>query len=137
MPASQLTRSLPGIRLCRPLASFTREWSRPYYLAQFAVKSGAAVVTRSTAIPFESTLRLRFAFDELLACRRTASIKREADVIELDMPYALPGPESRVMALGWPSRATSGRTLFHPLVLPILISVFQRLAINPLVQSGG
>jgi hypothetical protein len=62
MPASQLTRSLPDVRLCRPLVTFTREWSRPYYLAQFAVKAGTPVVVRSADIPFERR-RCAFASD--------------------------------------------------------------------------
>jgi hypothetical protein len=71
----------------------------------------------------------------VLGCRRTPTIRRHTDTIEIDLPYALPEPEARVMALGWPSRAAPGRTLLHALALPILLSVLERLAINPVIHG--
>lgn len=137
LPVRQASRALNGIRLCRPLSHFAHDWDRPYYLARFNATSEVNAVARSAPIPPDSTLRLRLGLDQILGAPRTAVITVAADTCEWEVPYGLPLPEARVLALSWPSHSSPGRRVFSKRALPALEYAFQRLSVHLIVRRRG
>lgn len=137
LEARQLAKPLPELRLCRPLKSVSREWARPYYLAEFGLRSGQAILLRSASIDFKWTLRLRFGLDVELKAPRTVQIVNGPETFEADIPYNLPQPEARVIALGWSSPARKGRFIFHKLAKPAVMRAFERLGISVDARRGS
>ncbi len=137
MPVRRSSRPLKGVRLCRPLPHFARDWDRPYYLAHFSARSGHNAVIRSTPVSYDTTLRLRFGLDQILAAPRTAVITVGTDTFEWEAPYGLPDPEVRVLALSWPSHSGPNRHVFSKLALPVLEHAFRRLSVELIQRRGG
>jgi len=135
--ARQLTQEMGGLRLCRPLATVSREWSRPFYIAEFGFRSGQATLTRSVPVDFNDTLRLRFGLDGLLQVPRRVALQIGADTFDLDLPYDLPAPEKRVLGMGWPSVTHSNRRTFHRSAKPVLCRALERLGIIIDTRRGG
>jgi hypothetical protein len=137
MSIRKTSTPVSGLRLCRPLAKYAQEWDRPYYLAFFNSRSGETRAAGSIRIPYDLTLRLRFGLDELLAAKRTVIVNLYADFCEIELPYWLPKPEDRVLALGWSIPSKPERIRIHALALPFLNHIFSRLSILPLTRRGA
>lgn len=137
MPTSQAFHPLKGVRLCRPLSRFARDWDRPYYLAHFGARSGLNTIIRSALVSYDITLRLRFGLDQILSTPRTAIVIVGNNTCEWEAHYGLPTPESRVLALGWPTHSGPDRHVFPRLTLPFLEHAFRRLSIEIIQRRGG
>jgi hypothetical protein len=139
MPAGQVARPILGPRLFRPLASYAREYARPHYLGIFGIKTGTIFLRQSAPVEFEVSRRLRFGFDDVLKCSRTVSLSIGEHICALDLRFALPEPEGRVLALGWQSRParaeTEHRWMFQSAALPIIRHALGRLLISPTVMD--
>lgn len=136
LEARQLTQGIDGLRLCRPIASASREWARPYYLGEFGFRSGQATLSRGTSVKFDLTLRLRFGLDKILQAPRRIILFTRKDTFDLDLPYDLPNPERRVLGLGWPSGTRDRRLTFHISTKPILSRAFERLGVFVEARGG-
>lgn len=132
MPAIEIRNPLPELRLCRPHSARGRNYNTPYYLGDFEYHSGALFLRRSVQVTHEVSRRLRFGLDEKLRAPRAAGLSSGGDLCVLDLPYALPEPESRVLALGWTPSNAKLRALhyFHVAAKPLLAWVCQRLSIR-------
>jgi hypothetical protein len=137
MPIRQASRALKGVRLCRPLSRFARDWDRPHYLAHFGTRSGLNAIIRSAPVSYNTTVRLRFGLDQILAAPRTAIVTVGTDTCEWEPPYGLPAPEARVLALGWPAHSAPNRHVFSNLALPLFEHAFRRLSIELIQRRGG
>ena len=136
LEARQLTQGIDGLRLCRPIASASREWARPYYLGEFGFRSGQATLSRSTSVKFNLTLRLRFGLDKILKAPRRIILSTRKDTFDLDLPYDLPNPERRVLGLGWPSGTRDRRLTFPISTKPVLSRAFERLGVFVEARGG-
>lgn len=134
LAAQAIGHPLKGARLCRPIKTFTYEWDRPFYLSHFHSSGGDLVMTRSSRVDYSLTRRLRFGLSQLYDTPQVAIATTNGDLIELDMPFALPDPEARIAALGWPLPSNPRRTVFHRYVTPFLTEVMKRLAVPVLVK---
>lgn len=137
MPIRQASHPLKGVRLCRPLSRFTRDWDRPHYLVHFDARSGLNAIIRSVPVSYDTTIRLRFGLDEILAAPRTAILTVGTDTCEWEAPYGLPAPEARVLALAWPAHSAPNRHVFPKLALPLLEHALRRLSIELIQRRGG
>jgi hypothetical protein len=138
-PASQIHRPLPGPRLCRPLPGFARAWAKPHYLGLFDYK-GAELVLRQTALlEFETSRRLQFGFDQLLQVPRSVPLRIGAETCTLDLRFALPMPEARILSLGWQHRPVRPQTrhlwTFHAAAAPFVCHVLRRLGISSTIMQ--
>jgi hypothetical protein len=134
LPASQIGRSLDGVRLCRPQERYAQSWDRPSYLSHFDFRNGALTLRRAASITPDLTLRLCFGLDVQLQTPRRLSITRQHEVFSVERPLTLPRPERRVYALGWRKAApqtASEKLIFHVDALPFVMRALQRLSITP------
>jgi len=133
VPARQIAQRLKEPRICRPLASRARNWSRPHYLGVFAFENCVTRLRRSVLLDFNLSARLCFGFDQLLGMLRAVSITIARDTCILDMRFRLPAPENKIKALGWSATEPTNsnhQLTFHVLSLPILKATLNRLAIK-------
>jgi hypothetical protein len=139
IPATQVSHALSGTRLCRPLPAYARTYDRPHYLGIFSFKARALVLRQSTRIEFEVSQRFPFGFDEMLQTPRLAPVMLHTNFLTLDLRYALPPPECRILSLGWQYRPVRPETrhhwMFHRAALPFILHAFRRLGINPIVTA--
>lgn len=132
--AQTINRPLAGVRLCRPIRAVAYAWDRPFYLSHFRFSAHGLVVTRSVRIDYSFTRRLRFGLSKLYGSSQTITGKKSAELVELELPMALPNEEARVAALGWPPSSNSKRLVFHHLAIPLLTEVMERLGITVTVR---
>jgi hypothetical protein len=132
--AQTINRPLAGVRLCRPIRGVSYVWDRPFYLSHFRFSADGLVVTRSVRIDYSFTRRLRFGLSKLYGSSQTIIVTKSAELVELEMPMALPGEEARVAALGWPLHSNPKRLVFHRLAIPLLTEVMERLGITVTVR---
>jgi hypothetical protein len=132
--AQAMRRPLKGARLCRPIKTFAYEWDRPFYLSHFRSSPGGLVVARSVRVEYGFTRRLRFGLNKLYSRPQIVTGTATGELVELEMPVALPDPESRIAALGWPLTSNPRRTVFHRHAIPFLTEVMRRLAVPILVR---
>lgn len=128
MSASEIHHTLPEPRLCRPRAVHARTFDRPYYLGLFDYQHDDLVLRRSAQVSYEVSRRLRFGLDDRLKTARTATLSVGEEICFLDLRYALPEPENRVLALGWPGAGTT--RAFHRAVMPAVLHALRRLSID-------
>lgn len=132
--AQAVSRPLTGAQLCRPSKTFALEWDRPFYLSHFRSSAGGLVMTRGARVDYSFTRRLRFGLSKLYGIPQAVTGTTNGELIELEMPIALPDPEARIAALGWPLPSNSRRTVFHRHAIPFLTEVMKRLAVPLLVR---
>jgi hypothetical protein len=132
--AQTINRPLGGARLCRPVNTVARVWDRPFYLSHFRFSADGLVVTRSVRIDHSFTRRLRFGLSRLYGSSQTMAGIKTGELVELEMPMALPDPEVRVAALGWPLLSNPKRLVFHRLVIPLLAEAMGRLGVAVTVR---
>jgi len=135
--ARQLTEEIGGLRLCRPLKTVSREWSRPFYIAEFGFRSGQATLTRAAPVDFNDSQRLRFGLDGLLKVPRRIALHFGVNTFELELPYSLPVPERRALGMSWPSAVHPKRLAFHISAKPVLSRALERLGIVVDARRGG
>lgn len=128
--ARQLTQAVAGLRLCRPLSTVSYEWKRPFFLAEIGFRSGQPTLARSVPVDYDLTQRFRFGLDLLLQVPRRVTLITGAETFDLDLPYDLPQPESRVLGFGWPSLSHVGRRTFHNHAKPVIARAFERLGVR-------
>jgi hypothetical protein len=132
--AQSISEPMLGVRLCRPIESYAYVWDRPFYLSHFRSSSGGLVMTRSVRVDFNFTRRLRFGLSKLYGRAQTISATSGGELVELEMPVALPNPEARIAALGWPLPSNPRRSVFHRRAIPFLAEVMRRLAVQIIVR---
>lgn len=134
MAAQAISGPFTGARLCRPIKTFAYVWDRPFYLSHFRSSAGGLVVARSVRVEYGFTRRLRFGLSKLYGCPQMVIGTASGELVELEMPRAMPDPEVRIVALGWPLPSNPRRTVFHRRAIPFLMEVMRRLAVPILVR---
>jgi hypothetical protein len=134
VPAKGIDRPLPGARLCRPIKTVAYVWDRPFYLSHFRSSAGALLVARSVRVEYSLTRRLRFGLSKLYGSSQSVIGTASGELIELEMPVALPDAEARVAALGWPLPSNPRRLVFHRLAIPLLAEAMGRLGVVIVVR---
>lgn len=124
----------PGARLCRPTKSVAFVWDRPFYLSHFQLSRGGLVVSKSVRVEYSITRRLRFGLKNLYGRAETILATTSGDLVDLELPLALPDPEVKIQALGWPLASNPRRTVFHRLAIPLLTEMLERLAVRVIVR---
>jgi hypothetical protein len=132
--AQAISRPLTGARLCRPNKTFAYVWDRPFYLSHFRFSAGELVVARSVRVDYSFTRRLRFGLNQLYGSSQAIMSTANGQLVELELPVALPEPEARVEALGWPLPSNPRRAVFHRLAIPLLAEVMGRLAVPVIMR---
>jgi hypothetical protein len=136
--ATEVSRAPSGTRLCRPLPAYARTYDRPHYLGTFSFKAGGLVLRQSVRTEFEVAQRLPFGFDEMLKTPRETPVTLHSSFLTLDLRYALPLPERRILSLGWQYRPVRPETrhqwMFHRAALPFILHAFRRVGIDPIVK---
>jgi hypothetical protein len=136
IPAQAISRPLAGARLCRPVKTVAYVWDRPFYLIHFRFSAGELLVARSVRVDYSLTRRLRFGLSKLYGNSQTVTGTTSRELVELEMPVALPDPEERITALGWPVPSNPRRVVFHRLAIPFLTEVMGRLAVPVIAKLG-
>ncbi len=132
--AQAINRPLASIRLCRPISTVTYAWARPFFLSHFRILAGELVISRSVRVEYSFTRRLRFGLSALYGRSPSVSGTTSGELVELEMPLALPDPEARVTALGWPALSNPRCTVFPRLAIPFLTEVLGRLGVPVIVK---
>jgi hypothetical protein len=130
VPAGSISRALTGARLCRPMKGRAYSWDRPFYLSHLRFFEGQLVISRSVRIDYDLTRRLRFGINKLCNAFHSVRVFSAGDLLELELPIALPEPDARIAALGWTLPSNSRRTAFHKNAAPLLSEVMARLGIT-------
>src|SRR5581483_10246996 len=104
-------------------------WDRPFYLSHFRSSAHGLVVARSVRVDYSFTRRLRFGLSSIYGASQTIAPKKSGELIEIDIPIALPDPEARITALGWPLPSNPRRLVFHRMAFPLFVEVMGRLGV--------
>jgi hypothetical protein len=128
MRANDFREAAPILRLFRPRAGLQWTFARPEYLGIFKSEIGGARLARSVRIPREAAYRLQFGFDQRLGIRRTLHARQTKGAHRLELPFALPSPEKRVLGLAWHEPGDDAYFL-DELALPALNEVLAALGI--------
>ena len=132
--AQAVNRPLAGARLCRPIKTVAYVWDRPFYLSHFRSSAHGLVVSRSVRIDYSFTRRLRFGLSSFYGASQIIAPTKSGELIEIDMPVALPDPEARIAALGWPFPSNPRRLVFHRLAVPLFAEMMGRLGITVIAR---
>lgn len=132
MEAKEFHEPAPTLRLFRPKTAARWAFDRPEYLGVFTSRPGGAQLARSVRIPRDAAYRLQFGFDQKLATARTISLRRVGDAYGLDLKFALPEPETRVLGLAWRDAVQDSERFFDDFALPALNDVAATLGIRVL-----
>lgn len=119
----------PTMRLFRPKMPPEMSYDRPDYLGVFSRRSGMTQLTRAVRISRDTAYRLRFGLDQKLGTPRTMNLRRVADSHSLDLKFALPNPEAKVLGLAW-QEAERDLLFFDDFALPVLKDVVSLLGIR-------
>ena len=125
-------RELPVLprdwRLCRPPASKSASYDRPTYLVLLRDAGGQAAFQKLVLVPADVRRRFMFGFDQVKGVRRTVRIEDRGPIFRAKIPFGLPEPEDRLLALGWP--AGHGFSEFSTYLLPFFIEILNRLYVD-------
>jgi hypothetical protein len=98
--ANEFREPAPTLRLFRPRTAQRWAFDRPDYLGIFISGMTGARLARAVQIPRDTAVRVQFGFDQKLETPRTITLKKTESGCCLDLKFALPSPESRVLSLG-------------------------------------
>lgn len=127
--AQAIAPNLKGPRLCRPIKTVAYVRDRPYYLVHFRPSAGQLLITRSVRVDYSLTRRLRFGLSTHYGSIAPITVTLNGDIAETELPVAVPEPETRIAALGWPLPSNPKRTSFHRMVIPFLAEAMGRLGV--------
>jgi hypothetical protein len=131
--AKEFQEAAPTVRLFRPKMSAKWTFDRPDYLGVFNSGPDGAQLSRSVRISKDVGYRLQFGLDQKLAVSRTITLKRIGDAHSLDLKFALPEPETRVLGLAWRNATQESEQFFDSFALPALNEVAVMLGIRVLL----
>jgi hypothetical protein len=130
--AQEFREPTPTVRLFRPKTPGKFAFDRPDYLGTFIYGSTGARLARSVSIPRDAAYRLQFGFDQKYATPRAMRLRRLADSFHLDLKFALPEPEVRVLGLTWRDAPDEDGWLIGDWAIPALRDVASSLGIRVL-----
>jgi hypothetical protein len=129
MAAKDFHGAAPLLRLFRPKAGPQWTFDRPHYLGIFSSRPDGTRLTRSIQISRATAYRLQFGFDQKLGIRRAIYARLTNGAYRIELPFAFPSPESRVLGLAWHEHGDEGPYFFDELALSALSEVAAGLGI--------
>lgn len=133
-PARELRVVPTDLRLCRAPAAKSAIYDRPTYLAVLWEDEGRAVFRQLALVPEDIRLRLLFGFEQMRGVQRTVVLELKNRICRVKIPFKLPEPEIRILALGWPvGKDSKGRANFYAFaadIAPFLVQMLSRLGVR-------
>jgi hypothetical protein len=130
LQAKDFQESASTLRLFRPKTAPKWIFDRPDYLGIFKSRPRGAQLVQSTRIPRDIAHRLQFGLDQKLAVSRKFNLQRIGNAYNLDLKFALPEPEGRVLGLAWRGAVQDAEQFFDDFALPALNDVATMLGIR-------